>query len=1339
MNLCKKWAQRLSVALLVSYPAFGSVAATPDRVSLPGHVPAVVTQLIPQGRYPATNQLKLAIGLPLRNRTELDRLLLELFDPASPNYRKFLTTEEFTARFGPTEEDYLAVQAFALANGLTVAGKHSNRLVLNVEGAATEVERAFGITLRTYRHPTEARDFFAPDTEPSVPANLAMSDMWGLSDYAKPKAMARRDTAPESRPLNYNGTGPSGSYRGVDFRNAYAAGSGLIGSGQVLAVVEFDGYYQSDILNYQAQCGYTNVPLQNVIVDNVSGLPGYSGDPNAVAEVSLDIELAIAIAPGLAKVMVYEGSNPYNVFNKVVTDNVAKQVSCSWAWSTGPSHNWIGRHGSYTLDSILIQMVAQGQAFFQASGDSDAYTGGQALTSSAGPIPVDSIYVTSVGGTTLSMSGTSWSGETVWNWGNNTGSGGGISPNYSIPSWQTNVSMAANGGSTVNRNIPDVAMTAEAIYVIYNNGSSGFFGGTSCAAPLWAGFCALVNQQAVSAGGAPVGFLNPALYAIAAGSNYTNCFHDITTGNNIGKNTPGQFVAVTNYDLATGLGSPNGQALINALAPSAPYFLTTLANQTVTNGANVSFSASAGGSLPLRYSWLCNGTNLASGTNLSGLSSNVLSITSATVDNMGSYQLVVTNLYGAATSSAAYLEVGFAPGIVTPPSSLTVVGGSNGFFTATATGSLPLSYLWLKNGTPLTNGTGISGATSNSLTLTAVSTNSSGNYSLRVTNKFGASTSSAATLTVVLPPALGGTLTNQSVECGNSVAFAASATGTPPLSYQWSLDGAPIAGATSSALSLTNLHLPDHAVSLAVTNLYGSVVSNALLMVRDTLPPVISLIGANPGSVELGGSFSDPGASAADVCGGVRPVAVNGKVILTAVGTNTLSYTADDGNGNTNSVTRFVIVQDTTPPVITWSFTNLEFVADATCSAPMPDVTTTNFVLATDVSGGLTISQSPGTNALLALGTNVVVITVQDASGNAAYSTNTIVVLDNSPPQIITSSENQTNFAGTTTSLTVTATACSPLTYQWWFNGLELSAATNSTLVLSNLTTAAAGTYFAVAASLGGTATSAVAVVAVSMAAPEINLTSDRNPSGYQDSIRFVAAIIPSGGGTIQFLTNGVAFDVETLVAGQAASSPTASLPRGTNLITAIYSGDYNLLPATNVLWQVVTNHAPTAIDAVYARAAGFPLTIPLIDLATNWADPDGDLVTLVQVDAGTNGATVVMAPDSLVYSNANNVPDQFTCTLADGFGGTNVQTINILVTFPVIGGAAVNTDGIVTLNLNGAPGSTCVLQASTNGFSFDNWWPIATNVLSGSGTWQYTDTQAGSFPWRFYRLQQVP
>jgi uncharacterized repeat protein (TIGR01451 family) len=593
-----------------------SLAAEPARKILAGRVVSLTAHLSPNGLVPPTNILRLALGLPLRNPAGLDELIGQLYNPASTNYHKFLTPPEFTARFGPTEQEYAAVAAFARSNGFSVVSTHSSRMVLDVSAPAANVEHAFGVTLRTYRHPTEPRDFFAPDVEPSVPANVPVADVWGLSDYALPHPLARTANPASATPLTYNGSGANGSYRGADFRNAFAPGTSLTGRGQTAAVAEFDGYYPADIASYEAQSGYPEVPLNNVLI-NVTGTPGYSGLADAVMEVSLDIELAIAMAPGLSQMIVYEGSNPYDVFNRIASDNTAKQISCSWTWGNGPSSNWAGS-GS-TLDSLLEKMAAQGQAFFQASGDSDAYTGSQALNSSTGPIPVDSIYVTSVGGTSLSMNGAgaSWASETVWNWNSSgspdVGSGGGISPNYSIPSWQTNVSMAANGGSAVYRNIPDVAMPAEAIYVIYDNGSSsGYIGGTSAAAPLWAGFCALINQQSFAATGTSIGFLNPAIYKLAATASYASCFHDVTAGDNIGTNASNLFNAAAGYDLCTGLGSPNGTNLINALVP--PVYFTAMTNAgwallaesaTPANGAidpgetvTVSFTLQNQGTLP---------------------------------------------------------------------------------------------------------------------------------------------------------------------------------------------------------------------------------------------------------------------------------------------------------------------------------------------------------------------------------------------------------------------------------------------------------------------------------------------------------------------------------------------------------------------------------------------------------------------------------------------------------------------------------------------------------------------------------------------------------------------
>ena len=183
LSRCKipAWAGFCGVLLLGTTP----LRAQP-RQTLPGHVPAVTASLQPIGRLPASTNLSLAIGLPLRNKEALTNLLREIYDPASTNYHHYLTPEQFTERFGPTVEDYQAVQAFVEANGLTVTTRHPNRMLLDVSGAVSNIERAFQVTMRTYKHPTENRNFYAPDREPSVPAGLPVLDISGLNNYRLP-------------------------------------------------------------------------------------------------------------------------------------------------------------------------------------------------------------------------------------------------------------------------------------------------------------------------------------------------------------------------------------------------------------------------------------------------------------------------------------------------------------------------------------------------------------------------------------------------------------------------------------------------------------------------------------------------------------------------------------------------------------------------------------------------------------------------------------------------------------------------------------------------------------------------------------------------------------------------------------------------------------------------------------------------------------------------------------------------------------------------------------------------------------------------------------------------
>ncbi len=544
-------------------------AQTPQRTLLPGHLPAVVPSLVPVGRLDGSTRLRLSISLPLQNQEELVSFLDKLYDPESPLYHHYLAPEEFDLQFGPTEQDYQAVLAWAASSGLTVTARHPNRRLLEVSASVADIERALQVTMRTYPHPTEPRTFFAPDTEPSVGMAVPILCIGGLDNFARPHPKNQRrsllKTSAKASP-QIIGSGPNGNLAGFDYRAAYAPGVSLTGTGQMVGLLEFDGYYPGDIAMYENQTGLPDVPLQIVLLDGFDGTPGSYN-----SEVASDIEMAISMAPGLSNVVVFEADpvngQPNDVLQAMSTNTLIKQISCSWDF--GP----ITSQQRTVMDGYFMEYAAQGQSFFDASGDSGAATNNIAM-----PAPDDDPYITLVGGTTLATAGPGapWLSETVWNagWGPGVAnSGGGVSSSYAIPSWQKGVNLSANNGSTTKRNCPDVAMVADNIFIVADEGLSETTGCTSVAAPLWAGFAALANQAAVAAGVSNIGFLNPALYHIGTNSGYTACFDDITVGNNT-NNSATHYLAVPGYDLCTGWGSPSGGSLILALTQPDGFQIT---------------------------------------------------------------------------------------------------------------------------------------------------------------------------------------------------------------------------------------------------------------------------------------------------------------------------------------------------------------------------------------------------------------------------------------------------------------------------------------------------------------------------------------------------------------------------------------------------------------------------------------------------------------------------------------------------------------------------------------------------------------------------------------------
>jgi subtilase family serine protease len=718
--------------LLISWT---SAAANAQQV-LSGHVPHAVADSRTLNHLADTTRLDLAIGLPLRNQNELDALLAQLQDPASPNFGHYLSARQFTAEFGPTEEDYQALIQFVHENGLVVTGTHSNRVLLDVSGGASEIEKALHIKMMVYDHPVRGR-FFAPDREPSLDLEVKVQDISGLDNYALPQPMGLQKIPLEKADPYVTGSGPGGYFIGKDFRAAYAPGVSLTGSGEVVGLLEFDGFYPGDVQKNAAQAGLAPVPTQTVLLDGFNGAPG-----SANIEVILDIMMASYMAPGLSKVMVYEGYTPNDVLNRMATDNLAQQLSSSWGYGINA-----------TTEQIFKEYIAQGQSLLQASGDSGAYKNG-VMT------PSDDPNLTVVGGTSLTTSGSGgpWQSETTWS-----GSGGGVSTVYPIPSYQQGLSMAANGGSTKMRNIPDLALTADIqMYLIQSNGQAVVVGGTSAAAPLWSGFIALANQQGAANAKPRIGFLNPLIYGIGKGSNYTTDLHDIRSGNN------GGFSAVSGYDLATGWGSPGGQHLINDLTGTSgqPSFLLSSSasalslNRSSTGPATITVTPenSFSGSVILGVSGLPSGVTAAfSPTTTSKTSTVTFAVNSSAA--AGTYPLTITGTSGSLSSTTTIALTVVVPSfsLTSSASSLTVPRAGSGSITISVAGASGFSG---------TVGLGVSGLPSgvtaafspssttgkSSLTLNAGSTATAGMATVTVTGVSGTLTSTTTIVLTVTAP-----------------------------------------------------------------------------------------------------------------------------------------------------------------------------------------------------------------------------------------------------------------------------------------------------------------------------------------------------------------------------------------------------------------------------------------------------------------------------------------------------------------------------------------------------------------------------------------------------------
>jgi kumamolisin len=536
---------------------FASSSVTPSgRRVLSGHLAPVLSRYKPLRATAKNSQLQLSISLNLRNRDALTALLAAQNDPTSPMFHHYLTPQEFTDEFGPTQQTVDNVVAYLRGQGINVKSVSANRTLVDAAGSVANVEHAFGVTLQDYSF--HGRTVYAPNTDPSLPASIgdAVLNIAGLDNVAQYHHSA---LAVKEQPH----TGPGGGYTPSELRTAYDVNSlisnGDNGSGQTTAIFELDGYTPSDVNQYLSNYGLGSGKYSNVLVDGATNTAGAGA-----IEVELDMEVVSAIAPGATQ-KIYIGPNSTtgvnDTYNKIVTDNTAKVTSISW----GECESSSGNTELAALDNIFVQGAAQGQAFFAASGDSGAYDCNDGSSTLAVDSPAGDPHVVGVGGTNLSVgSGGTYGSESAWGTGTQ-GGGGGVSSYFTRPSYQTGTNL-----TNANRMVPDVSADADpssgySVYCTVSAAScSGWLsvGGTSAAAPLWAAVATDTNQYLASQGAATLGSANAAIYKLYNTAQTYPAYHDVTSGNNL------YYSATTGYDMATGVGTPDAWNFARDLASS---------------------------------------------------------------------------------------------------------------------------------------------------------------------------------------------------------------------------------------------------------------------------------------------------------------------------------------------------------------------------------------------------------------------------------------------------------------------------------------------------------------------------------------------------------------------------------------------------------------------------------------------------------------------------------------------------------------------------------------------------------------------------------------------------
>lgn len=522
--------------------------ASADRKAIPGSHREIDPKHPRVGD--ADHDRQIDVTVYLRPSASLDWVDEEAARP--PAKRRTMSRHQLGASYGASNEDISAVRSFATEHGLEVTAVSEARRAMTLRGTVDAVAKAFDAKELGLYKLSDGIAYRSRSGSLSVPGGLAdvITGVFGIDERPQAKPHLRFHSAAHAAPR---------SYTPDQVAAAYNFPSGVNGAGEAVAIIELGGgFTQKELDQYFSGLGITPPPVIAVEIGQGTNSPGT--DQNADGEVMLDIEVVGAVAPG-AQIVVYFADNTDQGFIDAVstaahdTTNNPSVISISWG---APEDGWTGQ-ARMQMEQAFTEAAALGVTVTVASGDNGS-TDGVNDGKQHVDFPSAAPHALACGGTSLQADNGQISSETVWNNGAGGGAGGGgISVEFPLPSYQSSANVPNNlDTGQPGRGVPDVAGDADpgTGYTILVDGQQETIGGTSAVAPLWAGLIALLNQAL----GRSAGFLQPQLYTstVEAG------FNDITQGDN------GSYQAASGWDPCTGLGSPNGTQILQALGGQVP-------------------------------------------------------------------------------------------------------------------------------------------------------------------------------------------------------------------------------------------------------------------------------------------------------------------------------------------------------------------------------------------------------------------------------------------------------------------------------------------------------------------------------------------------------------------------------------------------------------------------------------------------------------------------------------------------------------------------------------------------------------------------------------------------